>query len=47
MSEQMNLPVQPDDHTWFKQIAAKRKMSMKDLFHEWVDEYNNRKVKTE
>ena len=37
MAEQRNIPVYPEDHDYFKQVAAKLKMSMKDLFHMWVE----------
>lgn len=39
MANQNVVPVYPDDHDCFKQIAAKEKKSMKDLFHEWIDDH--------
>jgi len=33
------MPVYVDDHTCFKQIAARKGISMKELFHEWVKEH--------
>jgi hypothetical protein len=36
MKEQMNLPVDKDDHDAFKVEAMKQNKTMKALFHEWV-----------
>jgi hypothetical protein len=33
---QMNVPTYPEDHDRFKKMAATKKMSMKDLFHELI-----------
>lgn len=41
MIDQSNIPVYNQDHDIFKQMSAKQKMSMKDLFHEWVKEKVN------
>jgi hypothetical protein len=39
MTDQKLMPVYSDDHNCFKQIAAKRGISMKELFHELIKEY--------
>ena len=39
MVNQKNVPAFPEDRDAFKEIAAKRKMSMKTLFHEIVVAY--------
>jgi hypothetical protein len=36
MVNQKNIPAFPEDRDKFKEIAAARKVSMKDLFHEIV-----------
>lgn len=43
---QRTLPVNEEDHYCFKRIAAKKKVNMKDLFHEWIVDYQkNNEVK--
>jgi hypothetical protein len=39
MVNQKNIPAFPEDRDKFKQIAADKKVSMKDLFHEIVTAY--------
>jgi hypothetical protein len=39
MTDQKVMPVYSHDHTCFKQIAARKGISMKDLFHEWITEH--------
>ena len=39
MSSQRNIPASPEDRDKFKEIAAAKKTSMKNLFHEIVVAY--------
>ena len=39
MSSQRNIPASPEDRDRFKEIAAAKKTSMKNLFHEIVAAY--------
>jgi hypothetical protein len=39
MVNQKNIPAFPEDRDKFKEIAAAKKVSMKDLFHEIVVAY--------
>jgi hypothetical protein len=45
MAEQCNVPTYPEDHDCFKQLAAKKKKSMKDLFHDWIIEEKAEEIK--
>ena len=47
MADQSNVPAYPEDHDCFKQLAAKKKISMKDLFHRWVGIAKEKKTLSE
>jgi hypothetical protein len=37
---QVQIPANKEDRDRFKVIAAQRKMTMKDLFHEWLEAHD-------
>lgn len=39
MKDQCNIPAYKNDRDCFKRIAAKEKLSMKDLFSKWIKGY--------